>query len=733
MTVNVIESKNAACLERLRVDIEWVSYDQGTRWVARDPLSGAFFYFGDMETAAAKLFDGRRSLAQIAKTLKQNFPSTAISENWLLSFLSKLSRAYLLMPSQRSQHLEHHRAAPSWLVQLFFSPLSFRVPLWRPRKFSIGFRAIARLLFHPALIVALLLAIPICLFLFLNSVLSNPDEAINDLQRIQGDRWIWMLVVYLVVKSLHEIGHVLACARWGADCKEIGFLFLFFVPCLYCDTTDSWKLSSRWQRAAIAAAGIYVELLIACIACFIWFFTPEGLEHTLAASTMVMCSVGTILINGNPCFRYDGYYILSDLWRVPNLSQQSSTALWMLFVHALGGRKPDAREFDKDYRILACFAVVSTVYRLTVLCFLIWLVWFILVPRGLGFLSVFVFATMAGGILFQVYRFFNSLLAEFFSDHPIQLMRFLLVSVFLAAVVCFGAFVPIPNSFRARGYLDFADKLSVYATQTATLSYIAPYDREFKKDQVVLELECPEKILMLQKLDDEIATVKLKYALLKKSAVNDSAASFELPSLLELGKELETRRNLIEPELKELVFRASDNGFFIPAPTKLAPALTSPNHMEFANTPLHSSNLGCTVERGTLLGWFSSKSNVVIQTLVPEADLKSLRIGMHASCLLDAEPSRSIDCLIKKISPEPVDGIPLELFGDPMVVSVRGPTGGFQAETPHYLITLETVTLAGNEHRRVNKGARGSVHFQLESKTIVARIGDYLRTTFRPK
>lgn len=729
MTINSLELASTVCPERIRLDIEWVSYDRGTHWVARDPLSGAFYYFGDMEKAAAKLFDGRRSLAEIAKTLKQNFPSHAISEKWLLGFLAKLTRAYLLIPIQRSRNLEQPRTAPSWLLQLILSPLSFRLPLWRPRKFSIGFYALAKFLFHPLLLVALLLAIPVCLFLFLHSVLTNPDQAIYDLRRIQGERWIWMLIAYLVVKSLHEIGHVLACARWGADCKEIGFLFLFFAPCLYCDTTDSWKLSSRWQRAAIAGAGIYVELLIACIACAIWYFTPEGLEHTIAASTMLMCSVGTILINGNPCFKYDGYYILSDLWRVPNLSHQSSTALWMWFVHVLGGRKPDASEFAKDYRILACFAFISTLYRLAVLFFLVWLVWFMLVPKGLGFLSLFVFATMSIGILIQVYRFSISLLAEFFSDQPIQIMRSLILFVFLAFGVCLAAFLPIPNSFRARGFLDFADKSSIYASQTAMLSFVAPNHSKFEKDQVILELECPEKVLELQNLKDEIASVKLKYALLKKSAINDSAASYELPSLLELSKELESRRNLIEPELKALVQKAPSNGYFIPAPTKIAAAITPPNHVGFSSSPTHSSNLGCTLERGTLLGWFSSKRKIVFQALVPEADIKSLRIGMSAICLLDSEPSRSVDCTIKKISPEPVQEIPTELFGDPMVVAVRNQKGVFQPETPHYLITLETRGQVASDV----KGAIGSVHFQLEPKTFTKRLGDYLRSTFRQK
>ena len=727
MIGNLSQNPPSDSRARFRQDIEWVAYDHGARWVARDPLAGTFFYFGPIEKEAAVLMDGHRTFGDIAKELRKSFPSQAVSDQWLNGFLAKLGRACLLIPGKQVQNVATPHRASNWILQTVLSPLSFRLPVWRPKKFTFGFRFLARILFHPWLVGALLIAIPICLFLFLNAVITNPAQSIYDLQRIQGDRWIWMILAYVLVKSLHELGHVLACAKWGADCKEIGFLFLFFTPCLYCDTTDSWKLTSRWQRAAIAGAGIYVELWIACIACLIWRFTPNGLEHTIAASTMLMCSAGTILINGNPCFKYDGYYILSDLWRVPNLSQQSSSALWRWMVYCLGGRQPDPTEFDKDYRILACFAVISTVYRLTVLFFLVWLVWFMLVPKGLGFLSIFVFATMSFGLCIQGYRFSVSFLAEFFSAQPIHLMRSIILLVSLVAAACAGVLVPIPNSFQARCFLDYADKQPIYASQTAAIRFVTEEGSELKKDQVILELDCPEKVLELQNLQDEISSVKTKYALLKKSAVNDTTASFELPSLLELSKELESRRNLIEPELEALVQKAPGDGYFVAAPTRIAPPLTPPKFVGLATSPTHSSQIGSTVERGTLLGWFSSKKKVVFQTLVPEADIKSLRIGMAARCLLDCQPARIVKCTVQKISPEPIEEIPTELLGDPMLVAVRNQKGAFQPETPHYIITLQSESIVSGKA----KGSIGSAHFQLEPKTLAERIMDYLRATFR--
>ena len=96
-------------------------------------------------------------------------------------------------------------------------------------------------------------------------------------------------------------------------------MLLVFTPCLYCNVSDSWMLASKWQRIAIAAAGMYVELILATSRTFLWWFSEPGLFNSLCLNTMLVCSVGTLLFNGNPLLRYDGYYILSDLVEVPNL------------------------------------------------------------------------------------------------------------------------------------------------------------------------------------------------------------------------------------------------------------------------------------------------------------------------------------------------------------------------------------------------------------------------------
>ena len=99
------------------------------------------------------------------------------------------------------------------------------------------------------------------------------------------------------------------------------------MPTLYCDVSDAWRLPSKWQRILISAAGIFVELVLAAIATWLWWFSEPGLLNTLCLRVMFLCSVSTLVFNANPLLRYDGYYILSDLLNVPNLWQESRN-LW---------------------------------------------------------------------------------------------------------------------------------------------------------------------------------------------------------------------------------------------------------------------------------------------------------------------------------------------------------------------------------------------------------------------
>jgi len=689
-----------------------------------------------LEYQATKLLNGKDDLEAIVQILNDNHTERIVDEDWLKVLIMKLRGANLMLASKqnalvKSSHRSLASQATRQAIQLLLSPLSIRVPVIRPKQFSIWFRYLSILLFHPVTIATTLVGSVVCSIMVLNTLLGNPERLVFDLRKIQGERWIAILASYLVVKSFHEIGHVLACARWGTSCKEIGFLFLFFTPCLYCDTTDSWKLPSKWQRAGIGAAGIYVELVIACLASIVWLTENEGLERTIAASIMLLCSIGTILLNGNPFFRYDGYYILSDLWGVPNLARQSTMALWRLFVSMLGGRKVHVLEFDTHAWGLAAFALISSVYRLTVLSVVMWLVWNILVPRGGGFLALLIFATTGVGILLAIYRFFVSLLAEFFAPKPIHMTRFLLFFDSLTTGVYFACTHSFPGYVRTRGYLDFAEKTPIYASLNGLMRNVSEQTKEpehrFVSGETVFVLDNPEKRMELMDLQNELNYTKAKISILKDSSVNERGAFYELPPQLEIAKDLEAKLELLVPEIESLTQRAPNIGYFIPSNARLSPAITAPFDERLAATPIAPESLGCFVEKGTLLGWLSNKETVLFQSLVSENEIKSIKSGSEATCILDSDTSHSIKCRIIRLSPDPIDEMPQELLGDSTIIVERNVRGLFKPEIPHYQVTLQAI---GPVPKNV-KGSVATIHFQLASRTLLGHLVLYAQRSFR--
>src|SRR5262249_53225420 len=85
---------------------------------------------------------------------------------------------------------------------------------------------------------------------------------------------VWLWVALGAVKVIHEFGHGLSCKAFGGEVHEMGLLFLVFSPCLYCNVSDAWTLPSKWKRIIISFAGIYVELVIAATATWVWWNRP---------------------------------------------------------------------------------------------------------------------------------------------------------------------------------------------------------------------------------------------------------------------------------------------------------------------------------------------------------------------------------------------------------------------------------------------------------------------------
>src|SRR4029079_3112343 len=212
---------------------------------------------------------------------------------------------------------------------------------------------------------------------------------------------VCLLAAIGVVKVLHEFGHAMACKHFGGEVHEMGLMLLVFSPCLYCDVSDAWRFSSKWKRIAVSAAGIVVELTLAALATMIWWYAQPGVVQLVALNIMIICTVNTLLINGNPLMRYDGYFIFSDLIETPNLWQRSREAFRYFWSDWLLGQPvvEDPLIPVRKRPWLSAYAVASKVYMACICVVIVWGLVKVLYPYHLENVAYAVACTVAGSAL----------------------------------------------------------------------------------------------------------------------------------------------------------------------------------------------------------------------------------------------------------------------------------------------------------------------------------------------
>jgi len=148
---------------------------------------------------------------------------------------------------------------------------------------------------------------------------------------------LWL--VYPVVKALHELGHGFATKVWGGEVHEMGIMFLVFMPVPYVDASAASAFREHQKRMLVGAAGIIVEVFLASVALFVWLIVEPGIVRAIAYNIMLIGGVSTLLFNGNPLLRFDGYYVMTDAIEIPNLGVRANRYFAYLFQRYLLGVK----------------------------------------------------------------------------------------------------------------------------------------------------------------------------------------------------------------------------------------------------------------------------------------------------------------------------------------------------------------------------------------------------------
>jgi putative peptide zinc metalloprotease protein len=366
---------------KVRPDLHHVEqrYEGKVFHVVKDPVCLRYYRFNKQEYFVFNLFDGEHTMEDVRKRFEDEFKPHRLEFQDLEAFARQLVTAGLVQheASGTGKHLFQRRAKQRKLRRFatLTNILYLKIPVFDPDRLLTWMYGYLWWIFTPAfftLSLGLMLAALFQVMLHFQAFYDKMPEY-QEFFAYQTMLYMWLSLG--VVKIIHEFGHGLSCKAFRGECHEMGVLLMCLSPALYANVTDAWTVADKWKRIIISFAGIYVELCIAAIATFVWWYTPHlPVVNNIAMCLMVLCSVSTVVFNANPLMRFDGYYILADWLEIPNLRERANRFLNNLFLNkALGIEVPPEGYMAPGRKALfVIYAVSSYIYRWVVTFSIIW-------------------------------------------------------------------------------------------------------------------------------------------------------------------------------------------------------------------------------------------------------------------------------------------------------------------------------------------------------------------------
>jgi putative peptide zinc metalloprotease protein len=305
----------------------------------------------------------------------------------------------------------------------------------------------------------------------------------------------------------------------------------------------------------VGAAGIGVELFLGSLALFVWLAAEAGAVRAVAYNVMLISGISTLLFNGNPLLRFDGYYVLADAIEIPNLGTRANKYLGYLFQrYLLGVRDADSPAESAGERVwFVLYGIAAFLYRAFILFVIIVFI------AGKFFLVGVLLALCA--LATQVFVPVSKSVSFLTSSPGLRRQRGRAlgtsVALLLAALgLVFAA--PAPSWTRAEGVVWVPEEAQVRAgTEGFIERLLVPADSQVVRGQPLIEAQEPFLRTRVAVLEAQLRELEAQYdALLQQDRVQAAIAREEMASVranLERARERQA----------QLVLRSPANGRFV--------------------------------------------------------------------------------------------------------------------------------------------------------------------------
>ena len=697
---------------------------QGQAWfVVKDPISLHYFRFRPEEYALLEMLDGQASLDSLKEQFEQRFPPRRITVEELARFVSTLHRSGLVIGDRTGQgpQLFERRRQRLWKewVAWISNIMSLRFRGIDPDRMLEWLNPWLGWIFSPAAI-AVFMAFALSALML---VLVNFDVFRSKLpefhQFFASGNWLYLAIALGVTKVIHEFGHGLSCKYYGGECHEMGVMILVFTPCLYCDVSDSWMLPNKWKRAAIGAAGMYVEVIMAAIATYLWWNSHPGVFNQLCLDVMFVSSVSTILFNANPLLRYDGYYILSDVLEIPNLRQKANTILGRLASKWCLGIKQPEDPFLPQRKLgwFAFYAVASSLYGWFVSLSIFLFVWNVFKPYRLQVIGQLLAGMALWGLVIRPLQGMIKFLRVPGRRDEVKAVNVLTTAGVVSLVAAAIALIPLPQRVWCATELRPRGEETVYVSEAGRLEkLLVKPDQEVRRGQELAVLSSIELDLEIAELEGRVQQSESRLASLQRERFTDPSAALEIGTVQETLKSAVEQLERKRKDRAELVLVAPRDGVVLPAPDVPDRPDPSGRLAAWTGSALSKRNLGATFTPGTVLCMVGDRSKFEAVMVVDQGEVEFVKPGQTVDLKLDAFPSQTFSGTVEQLAETHI-----ETGSERLSVKAGGavPTKTDEAgrETP-ISTSYEALVTLDDPDGVFTPGMRGTARIKVGSRTV---------------
>jgi len=531
---------------------------RGQLWyVLDDRASGRHHRFTPAAYHFIARLDGTQKVQDAWDVTTSRLGDDAPTQDEAIQLMGQLHAADMLQcdvpPDTEELFNRHQREQRQKWKKRLMNPLAVRIPLLDPDGFLETWLPFVRPFF--GWFGFLVWATVVTSGVVLATTHWTELAAHASTQALSPMNLLLLVFVYPVVKGLHELGHGFATKVWGGEVHELGIMFLVFMPVPYVDATASASFPEKRRRISVSAAGMMVELGLAAFAMFLWLQVEPGIVRDIALNIMLIGGISTLLFNGNPLLRFDGYYMFADAIDIPNLGSRSNKYIAYLAKRFLCGVRnlQSPANAPGEARWFFFYGISAFIYRQFIMVAIITLI----------ALKAFALAVVIGGwaIFQQLLMPTGKAVAYLFVNPAVRRTRtraVLVVTSLLIAVIGGLFLAPAPHWTRAEGVLWLPEQAHLRAGTDGFISRIlVEAESEIERGDPVVVLDDPLLDAELKVLEAQRKELKVKF---EATQYEDQIKAQKIEDEL---KTVEAKLVRTRERIDDLVVRSQSDGILV--------------------------------------------------------------------------------------------------------------------------------------------------------------------------